>query len=196
MSGAMPGLDPLALFERLYKEAVASGLKEPEAMALATATPDGRPSVRYVLYRGLSRGGLRFFTNYESRKGDELRANPRAAAVFYWDTIGHQVRIEGRVERLDDAESDAYFAARPRGNQLAATVSPQSRPIAHAELLERYAALELRHADAPLPRPATWGGFRLIPDRIEIWKRGEARLHERVVYTTGPIGWTAEPIGP
>src|SRR4051812_20400195 len=122
----MPGLDPILLFERLYREAAASGLSEPEAMALATATPDGRPSVRYVLYRGLSHGGLRFFTNFESRKGAELGVNPRAAAVFYWDTIGHQVRLEGRVERLDDAESDAYFASRPHGHQVAATASPQS----------------------------------------------------------------------
>jgi pyridoxamine 5'-phosphate oxidase len=192
----MPGPDPIALFERLYQEAAASGLKEPDAMALATATPEGRPSVRFVLYRGLSRGGLRFFTSYESRKGDELAANPRAAAVFYWDTTGHQVRVEGRVERLDDAESDAYFASRPRGHQLAATASPQSRPMPHAELRERYAALELRLADRPVPRPAGWGGFRLVPDRIEIWKRGEFRLHERVVYALGPTGWSAEPIAP
>jgi pyridoxamine 5'-phosphate oxidase len=192
----MPGLDPIAILERLYQEAVASGLSEPDAMALATATPDGRPSVRFVLYRGLSRGGLRFFTSYESRKGDELAANPRAAAVFYWAATGHQVRVEGRIERLDDAESDAYFASRPRGHQLAAKASPQSQPILHAELRERYAELEGRLADRPVPRPASWGGFRLVPDRIEVWTRGEFRLHERVVYTLAPAGWSAEPIGP
>jgi pyridoxamine 5'-phosphate oxidase len=192
----MPGLDPILLFERLYREAAASGLSEPEAMALATATPDGRPSVRYVLYRGLSHGGLRFFTNFESRKGAELGVNPRAAAVFYWDTIGHQVRLEGRVERLDDAESDAYFASRPHGHQVAATASPQSRPIPYAELRARYLELEQRYAHQPVPRPANWGGFRLVPERIEIWKRGEFRLHERTVYALGPTGWSAETVGP
>jgi pyridoxamine 5'-phosphate oxidase len=192
----MPGPDPIALFERLYQEAVASGLHEPDAMALATASPEGRPSVRFVLYRGLSQGGLRFFTNYDSRKGDELAANPRAAAVFYWDTISHQVRIEGRVERLGEAESDAYFASRPHGHQLAASASPQSRPIAQAELRARYAELEARYANQPVPRPARWGGFRLLPELIEVWKRGEFRLHERTVYTLGPEGWRAESIGP
>jgi pyridoxamine 5'-phosphate oxidase len=191
-----PSVDPLVLFERWYQEAVRAGLTEPDAMALATATPDGRPSVRFVLYRGLSGGGLRFFTNFGSRKGGELQANPRAAAVFYWDVLGRQVRVEGRVERLDDAEADAYFASRPRGHQLAALASPQSRPIAHAELRARYAALEAEHAGRDVPRPATWGGFRLIPDRVELWTRGEFRLHERVAYTLGPDGWREEQIAP
>jgi len=189
-------LDPLALFERWYEEAVRAGLAEPDAMALATATPDGRPSVRFVLYRGLSGGGLRFFTNFGSRKGGELAANPRAAAVFYWDVLGRQVRVEGRVERVSDAEADAYFASRPRGHQLAAVASPQSRPIRHEELRARYAALEAEHAGRDVARPATWGGYRLIPDRFELWTRVEFRLHQRVAYTLGPDGWSEEQIGP
>jgi pyridoxamine 5'-phosphate oxidase len=192
----MSSVDPIALFERWYEEAVGAGLTEADAMALATATSDGRPSVRYVLYRGLSRGGLRFFTNFESRKGDELTANPRAAVVFYWDVLGRQVRVEGRIERLDDAEADDYFASRPRGHQLAALASPQSRPIGHEELRARYAELEASYADRPVPRPRTWGGYRLVPERVELWRRGEFRLHERTVYTRTPAGWSEEQVGP
>jgi pyridoxamine 5'-phosphate oxidase len=207
---------PMQEFLRWYDEAVAGGESEPEKMALATATPDGRPSVRYVLFRGLARGdqALRFFTNYESRKSGELDANPHAATVFYWPLTGRQVRFEGNIDRLDPAESDAYFAARPRGHRLAACASPQSRPIAHADLLARYAALEKEFADGrPIPRPANWGGWALVPDRIELWQRQENRLHRRVAWTrepagedargaggTGPLtsasGWRSEPLGP
>jgi pyridoxamine 5'-phosphate oxidase len=187
--------DPIALFERLYQDALQAGISEPDAMALATATPDGRPSVRFVLYRGISNGGLRFFTNYESRKGEELAANPRASAAFYWDKTGHQVRVEGRIERVDDAESDAYFASRPHGHQLAAAASPQSRPIRHEELRKRYSELEVHYATRPVPRPAQWGGFRLVPDRIEVWTRGEFRLHQRRVYTRTSAGWDEQQIG-
>jgi pyridoxamine 5'-phosphate oxidase len=194
--GAAPA-DPIALFTRWFEEASAA-LREADAMALATATPDGRPSVRYVLFRGMSEGGLRFFTNLDSRKGEDLAANPRAAATFYWPPA-RQVRLEGRIEKLSAAEDDAYFAARPRGHQLAALASPQSRPIDYQELLARYAALDVAHAGAPVPRPARWGGFRLVPDRIELWQRKENRLHERTAYlrdAQAEGGWRLESLGP
>ena len=181
-----PPLDPLALFLTWFDEATAAGAQEPEVMALATATPEGRPSVRYVLYRGLSGDGIRFFTNLESRKGGELASNPRAAAVFFWNAPGlrHQIRLEGRIEQLPDAEDDAYFASRPRGHRLAALASPQSRPIPHTELL---AALRRAREDARGPRgpPAGhWGGFRLVPDTVERWIAQDNRLHRRTRSTT------------
>jgi pyridoxamine 5'-phosphate oxidase len=208
-SGPAPSL-PLREFLRWYDEAVAHAESEPEKMALATATREGQPSVRYVLFRGLTRGNqaLRFFTNYESRKSRELEANPRAAAVFYWPIAGRQVRFEGSVGRLDAADSDAYFAARPRGHRLAACASPQSRPIAYPALLARYAALEHEFADGrAVPRPATWGGFFLSPDRIELWQRQENRLHQRTLWTRDQTpspaatagddsDWRSEPLGP
>jgi len=190
-------VDPVAELWRWYEEAVAAGEPEPEAMALATATPDGRPSVRYVLLRGASGGGLRFFTNYDSRKGDELAANPRAAVAFLWRKLGRQARAEGHIERLDAPESDAYFAARPRAHQLGAWASPQSRPIAYADLLARHAALERQHAGgAPVPRPPHWGGFRLIPDRVELWRGRPSRLHERLLYTLEDGVWRVASLGP
>jgi pyridoxamine 5'-phosphate oxidase len=193
-----PPTDPLAQFTRWFEEAQAV-VPEADAMALATATPDGRPSVRYVLFRGMSDGGLRFFTNLDSRKGDELAANPRAAAAFFWQPLGRQARVEGRIEKLPAAEDDAYFAARPRGHQLAALASPQSRPIGHQELLARYAALEAEYAGAPVPRPARWGGFRLVPALIELWQRKDNRLHERTAFVRdgqAAGGWRVEPLGP
>lgn len=196
-----PQSDPIQEFRRWYDDAVARNESEPEKMALATATPDGRPSVRYVLFRGLTLGNqaLRFFTNYESRKSGELDANPRAAAVFYWPLAGRQVRLEGSVGRLDAAESDAYFAARPRGHRLAALASPQSRPIAYPELLARYEALEGTFADGrPIPRPTTWGGWRLVPERVEFWQRQDNRLHQRTLWVRQADAdhWRSEPLGP
>lgn len=188
--------DPLTLFARWFADAQAAGIDEPEAMALATSTPDGHPSVRFVLFRGTSGGGIRFFTNLESRKGQELAANPAAAVVFHWAPLGRQVRLEGRVERLGAAEDDAYFAARPRGHRLAAAASPQSRPIAYDDLVERYTALERRYEGQEVPRPAGWGGFRLVPEAIEFWSRKDNRLHERTVYRRTAGGWTIESVGP
>jgi pyridoxamine 5'-phosphate oxidase len=190
--------DPLILFQRWLDDAVAAGVREADAMALATASPDGAPSVRFVLFRGLSEGGLRFFTNLGSRKGDELVANPRAAAVFWWQPLGRQVRIEGKIERLSAAEDDAYFAARPRGHRLAALASPQSRPIGYDELLDRYAALEREYQDQEVPRPAGWGGFRLIPMAIEFWVRKDNRLHERTEFQRERPGtaWQRRTLGP
>jgi pyridoxamine 5'-phosphate oxidase len=190
--------DPLALLSRWFDDAVAAGALEPEAMALATAGADGAPSVRYVLFRGLGEGGLRFFTNLESRKADELAANPRAAVAFWWQPLGRQVRVEGRIQRLGPAEDDAYFAARPRGHRLAALASPQSRPIEPDQLLQRYAALEREYEGKDIPRPAGWGGFRLIPTAIEFWLRKDNRLHERLVYQREAPGglWQRRTLGP
>jgi pyridoxamine 5'-phosphate oxidase len=190
--------NPLMLFQRWYDDAVAAGAPEADAMALATATRDGAPSVRFVLFRGMSEGGLRFFTNLGSRKGDELAGNPRAAVVFWWQPLGRQVRIEGTIARLSAPEDDAYFAARPRGHRLAALASPQSRPIGYGELLERYAELEREYQDRDVPRPAGWGGFRLTPTAIELWQRKDNRLHERTLFTRERAGapWQRRTLGP
>ena len=187
---------PLDLFQTWFAEAETAAVPQPEAMALATATPDGRPSLRFVLYRGRLGEGLRFFTNYQSRKAEELSANPVAAGTFYWQPQARQVRLEGPVEKLDAAQSDAYFAGRPRGSQLAAWASPQSQPFPYAELERRYAELEREYEGRPVPRPPHWGGFLLIPTRIEFWEGLEFRLHKRVLYTIGPEGWTATELGP
>jgi pyridoxamine 5'-phosphate oxidase len=187
---------PLDLFQSWYAQAEAAQVPQPEAMALATATADGHPSLRYVLYRGRSGAGLRFFTNYESRKSEELIANPLAAATFYWQPLARQVRLEGAVERLDAQQSDEYFAARPRGSQLAAWASPQSRPFTYAALEARYAELEHEFAGRAVPRPPNWGGFLLVPARVEFWEGLEHRLHKRLLYTAGPDGWTTTELGP
>jgi pyridoxamine 5'-phosphate oxidase len=190
--------NPLSLFQRWFDDAVAAGVPEADAMALATATRDGAPSVRFVLFRGMSEGGLRFFTNLGSRKGDELASNPRAAVVFWWQPLGRQVRIEGTIARLSAPEDDAYFAARPRGHRLAALASPQSRPIGYGELLDRYAELEREYQDRDVPRPAGWGGFRLTPTAIELWQRKDNRLHERTLFTREGDGaaWQRRTLGP
>jgi pyridoxamine 5'-phosphate oxidase len=192
--------NPLELFARWFDEAVAANLAEPEAMVLATATADGHPSARVVLCRGISATGLRFFTNRDSRKGHELSANPNAAAVFFWQPLGRQVRFEGRIEVLSPAEDDAYFAARPRGHQLAALASPQSQPIATAALLARYEELQHRHESGPVPRPPHWGGYRLIPHMVEFWTKRDNRLHDRSVYrragTEPAAPWVTETLAP
>jgi pyridoxamine 5'-phosphate oxidase len=187
---------PLDLFQRWFDEAQAAGEAQPETMALATATPDGRPSLRFVLYRGRSGDGLRFFTNYESRKAGELEANAAAAVAFYWHALGRQVRIEGRTQRLGPQDSDAYFQARPRGSQLAAWASPQSRPLPYAELEARYAELERSYEGRPIPRPPFWGGFLLVPDRVELWEGRTFRLHRREVFTRTGDAWRSEELAP
>ncbi|HEY0710889.1 MAG TPA: pyridoxamine 5'-phosphate oxidase [Polyangia bacterium] len=187
---------PLELFARWFDEAVVAGLPEPEAMVLATATPDGQPSARVVLCRGIGPQGLRFFTNRQSRKGNELAANPKAAAVFFWQPLGRQVRFEGDIEVLSDDEDDAYFSARPRGHQLAAVASPQSRPIDAGTLLNRFEELQLQYQGQPVPRPAHWGGYRLVPRVIEFWTRRDNRLHDRTVYRLTGGTWQPETIAP
>jgi len=179
------GPDPLRQFDAWLTEAqVAGSIREPNAMAVASVGEDGWPSVRMVLLRGYDERGFCFFTNFESEKGRELTAQPRAAAVLYWDPLMRQVRIVGAVERASDAESSAYHASRARGSQIAAWASDQSRPIRdRAELEKRYAEAAARFGDdEPVPRPPYWGGFRIVPRRIEFWQGRENRLHDRLLY--------------
>lgn len=192
-----PATDPIAHFARWFRAARAAGLPEPHAMSLATASPKGRPSARMVLLKGFDPRGFVFFTNYRSRKGRELEGNPRAALVLYWHPLHRQVRIEGRVRRVSAAESDAYFASRPRGSQLGAAVSPQSRVIPGRRMLERaLVALERRLRGAPVPRPAGWGGYRLVPDSIEFWEQRRNRLHDRLRYRRSRGAWLRERLAP
>lgn len=189
--------DPLEQFRHWYAEA-ADTLEVPEAVALATATAEGAPSVRMVLLKGFDERGLVFFTHYTSRKGRELEANPQAALLFHWRPLGRQVRVEGRVERIAESESDEYFAARPRDAQLGAVASRQSEPLSsRAELYERLAELEGDLGGGPVPRPATWGGVRLMPLAWEFWQHGDARLHDRFRYELEPSGaWRIERLFP
>lgn len=189
--------DPLAQFRRWYEEAEGAEVRAPEAMALATATPDGSPSVRMVLLKGADGRGFSFFTGYVSRKAAELDSNPRAALLFYWDPLGRQVRIEGTVERVPDEESDAYFATRPRGAQVAATASRQSSVLADREELDRRVAeLDRDLETGAVPRPAHWGGYRLVPDTYEFWQHRESRLHDRLRYRRENGSWAVERLSP
>jgi pyridoxamine 5'-phosphate oxidase len=189
--------DPFRVFDEWFHAAADVGVVAPEAMTLATADASGAPSARMVLLKGTDDEGFVFFTGYESRKGRELEANPRAALVLYWQPLGRQVRVEGTVERLMPEESDRYFASRPRGSQIAAHASEQSRPLASREELERrYERLERELEGRDVPRPDTWGGFRLRPTAIEFWQHHDNRLHERIRYTRARDGWTAELVAP
>jgi pyridoxamine 5'-phosphate oxidase len=188
--------DPLRQFRDWFADAGEAGIRAPEAMALATATADGRPSVRTVLMKGCDERGFVFFTGYESRKGDELEENPRAALLFYWDPLGRQVRIEGPVERVADADSDAYFASRPRGAQISASVSPQSRVVGSRAELEALAG-ELEAREQEIPRPSAWGGYRLTPETYEFWQHRSNRLHDRLRYRREDSGsWIVERLAP
>jgi pyridoxamine 5'-phosphate oxidase len=188
--------DPLAQLRDWYEHAVASGLPEPEAMALATATPDGAPSVRFVLLKGIDERGVEFYTNYESRKGRELAANPRAALAILWRPLQRQVRVEGAVERLSAEESDAYFASRARLSRIGAWASRQSTEIPDRAFLEnRVAELEARYPD-DVPRPDYWGGYVLRPHTIEFWEGRPNRLHDREQFTHGPSGWSSRRLSP
>lgn len=170
----------------------------PEAAALATATPDGAPSVRMVLVKEVTDRGFVFYSNYESRKGRELSANPRGALMFHWSQLGRQIRVEGAVEHATPEESAAYVRTRPRESQLSALASPQSKPIESRDELERRVAeLARRYAGDELPLPATWGGFRLRPARLELWQHRDNRLHDRLLYTRHPDGgWRLERLAP
>lgn len=192
------GPDPLAFFARWYQEAESAGMVEPAAMALATAAAYGEPSVRIVLLRKFDSRGFVFFTNYLSRKGDELAANPRAALAIHWAELQRQVRIEGSVEKVSPEESDAYFRSRPHGHQLGALVSEQSQVVADREVLERLLAdLTRKYADKEVPRPDHWGGYRVIPHTIEFWQGRENRLHDRLRFRRQLDGsWLRERLAP
>jgi pyridoxamine 5'-phosphate oxidase len=189
---------PLDLVRAWYDEAVAAGLPEPDAMALATASAGGRPSVRFVLLKGIDEAGIRFFTDAQSRKGRELAENPRAAATLYWQPLQRAVRLEGPVEPLPAQESDAYYASRPRGSRLGAWASDQGTVLAdRAELEARLREVEARFATDEIPRPDDWGGYRLRPDAIELWQGRPNRLHDREHFLLQPDGsWRAERLSP
>lgn len=181
----------------LVEISAAADQLEVNAAVLATADARGRPSARHVLVKGADERGLTFFSNYGSRKAGELAVNPWAALVFAWSPVARQVIAEGRVERLTEAESDAYFATRPRDSQLGAWASPQSRPLRdRLELEDAYGAYEARFAGAPVPRPRHWGGYRLVPDQVEFWQGRPSRLHDRIVYTATDEGWQRQRLAP
>jgi pyridoxamine 5'-phosphate oxidase len=190
--------DPLAQFRRWFAEAAERGVIEPDAMALATATSAGAPSLRMVLMKGIDDRGVTFFTNYGSRKADELEQNPRAALLFHWPELGRQVRIEGSVQRVAREESAAYARGRPRDSQLSALASPQSRPVpSRAWLEEQVAALDRAHAHREPPAPEHWGGYRLAPRAWEFWQHRPNRLHDRFRYErAAPGAWRIERLGP
>lgn len=188
--------EPLVQLERWYEAARAAGVHEPEAMTLATVSPDGSPSARMVLLRGLGPDGIVVFTNYESRKAAEMDATGRVALVLYWESQGRQVRVEGAAARTTRQESEAYFATRPRGSRIGAWASPQSRPVADRAELERLVAeADERYSD-DVPLPPHWGGYRVTPDAMEFWQAGEFRLHDRFRYERTGAGWRVERLAP
>src|SRR5260370_26947986 len=190
-------MTPLETLAAWIEEARERGAAEPESMALSTATPEGVPSVRIVLCRGIDARGLRFFTNYESRKGGELDANPHTAVAFYWPLLDRQVRVEGRAERLAPAESDEYFAQRPRGHQISAWASAQSRPLLTLEKLrDRASEISGQYEGHEVPRPPHWGGCRLRPAAVELWTQGRDRMHDRVRYAKSGAVWTPTRLAP
>ncbi len=190
---------PLPQFERWFDEAVRASLPEPNAMTLATVGPDGRPTARIVLLKGFDERGFVFFTNYASRKGADLAAHPDATMLFFWAELERQVRIEGVVAKVSDAESAEYFASRPRPSQIGAWASPQSEPIADRRALEgRFAAAEARYRDV-VPRPEHWGGYRLVPAMLEFWQGRPSRLHDRIRYRRSrlhPERWDIDRLAP
>jgi pyridoxamine 5'-phosphate oxidase len=189
--------DPIEQFQQWFAVANAA-VSRAEAVTLATATPDGQPSARIVLVKDVGPGGFVFFTNYHSRKGQELLVNPRAALVFYWAPLDRQVRVEGTIEVLPKSESDAYFATRPWGSRLSASASPQSQVVPNRDFLEnRVRKLQEKFAGGTIPRPDNWGGYRLVPTCVEFWQGQENRLHDRLCYRRRPDGtWHVVRLAP
>lgn len=189
--------EPLAQFDYWFAEAEAAGLIEPTAMVLATVDADGQPSARVVLYKGWHQGGLCFYTNYDSRKGAALAANPRAAATFWWDRLERSVRFEGQVRKLPASLSEQYFHSRPRGSQVGAWTSRQSQVVASREQLDaRLADNERRYAEGEVPLPPHWGGYALVPERVEFWQGRLNRLHDRLRYRRAGDRWLLERLEP
>jgi pyridoxamine 5'-phosphate oxidase len=189
--------DPFAQFRVWFDEAVRAGLLDANAMTLATVTATGEPAARIVLLKDIDERGFVFFTHYRSPKGEQLEANPRASLLFYWAALERQVRITGTVEKVSPQVSDAYFASRPRASQLAAWAATQSTELPDRATLEtRFTALEIEHADRPIPRPPDWGGYRVVPERIEFWQGRPSRLHDRLLYVRVASGWKRVRLAP
>jgi pyridoxamine 5'-phosphate oxidase len=189
--------DPIALFQEWLAEAETSEPNDPTAMCLATVDAAGSPSARMVLLKGVDSGGFAFYTNLESRKGNELAHEKFAALCFHWKSLRRQVRVEGAIEPVSDAEADAYFASRARVSQLGAWASDQSRPLdSRATLEARVSEMEARFAGRPVPRPPNWSGFRVLPRAIEFWKDGPFRLHDRIVFRRAGSAWSTERLYP
>lgn len=189
--------EPLAQFRIWFDAALASGIVEPNAMLLSTADADGRPSARVVLLKDIDDRGLSFYTNYNSRKADDIAANPRVSLTFWWQELERQVRVEGRAEQLAESESDLYFASRPRGSRLGAWASPQSAVVASREELEHaLEEVETRFGDGDVARPPHWGGYRVVPDVVEFWQGRPARLHDRIRYRRSSDKWLIERLAP
>lgn len=196
LSAAAMSDDPFSEFEIWLSGVIAVDIAEPNAFVLATASPDGRPSARAVLMKEFSEEGLVFYTNLDSHKSRDLRANPRAAATFVWIPLHRQVRLEGEVIPVDDEVADAYFATRPRGAQIAAHASHQSEVVTREELETRYEQLDSRFGNDPVPRPQHWGGWRLIPDLVEFWQGRPNRFHDRIRYRLDGDTWVKERLSP
>jgi pyridoxamine 5'-phosphate oxidase len=197
LSEAEAGSDPFSLFRTWFEQALAAGVAEPNAFVLATADESGSPSARLVLLKALDERGFTFFTNFDSRKGREMDANPRVAVVFPWHALERQIRIEGTVERVTAAESDDYFAHRPLGSRLGAWASAQSAVIPDREFLERrHAELMNQYPDGNVPRPPNWGGYRVLPAAIEFWQGRPSRLHDRILFTLRDGKWVKERLSP